>query len=91
MSERHKAYWKRNVRFLIILLSVWFIVSFILGIALSDELDNYSFLGFKLGFWIAQQGSIIVYIVLIFIYVKGMERLDKEFDISDEPQDISDH
>lgn len=91
MSKDYKAYWKKNVRFLTILLSIWFVVSFLMGIVFSEELDNIQFFGFKLGFWIAQQGSIIVYIAIIFFYVRGMNKLDKEFDVSDEPQEIAEH
>jgi putative solute:sodium symporter small subunit len=91
MSKDYKAYWKKNVRFLTILLSVWFVVSFLMGIIFSEELDNIEFFGFKLGFWVAQQGSIVVYIAIIFFYVRGMNKLDKEFDVSDEPQEIAEH
>lgn len=91
MSKDYKTYWKKNVRFLTILLSVWFVVSFLMGIIFSEELDNIEFFGFKLGFWVAQQGSIVVYIAIIFFYVRGMNKLDKEFDVSDEPQEIAEH
>ena len=86
-----KLYWKKNVRLLIILLSIWFTVSFLMGIVFSDYLDQYTFFGFKLGFWIAQQGAIIVFILLIAIYVRAMNKLDKTFNVSDEPQEIAEH
>lgn len=94
MAKDSALYWRKNIRLLIILLSIWFVVSFLLGIVFSDALDEIealSFAGFKMGFWISQQGAIIVYILLIFFYVKGMEKLDKEFDVSDEPQDVGEH
>tara|TARA_B110000211_G_C13589643_1_gene339854 strand:- start:124 stop:399 length:276 start_codon:yes stop_codon:yes gene_type:complete len=91
MVNDYKAYWKKNVRLLIILLSVWFIVSFLLGIIFSEELDQYSFFGFKLGFWISQQGAIIVYIAIIAIYVKQMQKLDRAYNISDEAEEVADH
>lgn len=91
MSQDNSAYWRKTVRFLIILLSVWFIVSFLMGIVFSEELDVIEFAGFKLGFWIAQQGSILVYIGIVFFYVRGMNQLDKEFDVSDEPEDVAQH
>jgi len=84
-------YWKKNVRLLIILLSIWFTVSFLLGIIFSEQLDQITFFGFKLGFWISQQGAIVVYIAIIFTYVKKMERLDREYNISDEPEKVAEH
>jgi putative solute:sodium symporter small subunit len=93
MVNDYKAYWKKNVRLLIILLSIWFTVSFLLGIIFSEELDDpkFAFFGFKLGFWISQQGAIIVYIAIIAVYVKQMQKLDKAFDISDEAEEVADH
>ena len=71
-------YWKANLKILMCLLTVWFLVSFGFGIILSDWLDQFKVGGFKLGFWFAQQGSIYVSIILIFIYVYLMDKLDKE-------------
>jgi putative solute:sodium symporter small subunit len=76
-------YWKKNLRLLTILLSIWFIVSFGFGILLADVLNTIRIGGFKLGFWFAQQGSIYVFIALIFIYVQRMNRLDKEYDLDE--------
>jgi putative solute:sodium symporter small subunit len=87
MSEqkaRMQAYWKKNLRTLLILLSIWFLVSFGFGIILAEPLNAYRLGGFKLGFWFAQQGSIYTFVVLIFIYVYRMNRLDKEFDVNEE-------
>ena len=79
----HKGYWRKNLRLLTILLSIWFIVSFGFGILLVDVLNTMRIGGFKLGFWFAQQGSIYVFIALIFIYVRRMNRLDKEYDLDE--------
>ncbi len=80
MREEHaRAYWKANVRILTTLLSIWFFVSFVCGILLADFLDNFRFAGFKLGFWIAQQGSIYVFMVLIIVYVFWMDKLDSRY------------
>jgi putative solute:sodium symporter small subunit len=69
-------YWKKNLKYLSILLSVWFIVSFGFGILFVDFMNQFQVGGFKLGFWFAQQGSIYVFVVLIFVYVFLMNRLD---------------
>ena len=83
MSEKLAQYWKKNVRYLAILLSIWFIVSYGCGILFADALNNISIGGFPLGFWFAQQGSMYVFVVLIFIYVRWMNKLDKEFDVDE--------
>ena len=72
-------YWKKNLKYLAILLSIWFIVSYGFGIILVDHLDKIRIGGFKLGFWFAQQGSILVFVVLIFVYVRLMNKLDRQF------------
>lgn len=79
MNQKAKAYWKKHLRLLAVLLVVWFIVSFGFGILLVDELNMIRLGGFKLGFWFAQQGSQYVFIILIFIYVFRMNRLDRQF------------
>lgn len=83
-KEKMKEYWKKNLRFLSILLSIWFLVSFGFGILFVDALDTIRIGGFKLGFWFAQQGSIYVFVVLIFVYVKWMNGLDKEYDVHED-------
>lgn len=79
MTKKSKAYWKENLRYLFILLSIWFGVSFGAGILFKDALDDIKMGGFKLGFWFAQQGSMYVFVILIFIYVRLMNRLDKKY------------
>jgi putative solute:sodium symporter small subunit len=76
---KSKDYWRKNLKYLIILLSIWFTVSFGFGIILVDQLNTIQFFGFKLGFWFAQQGSIYVFVILIFVYIYLMNRLDKKF------------
>lgn len=76
MSRR---YWKKNLQYLTVLLSLWALVSYGFGIILKDALDQIPLGGFKLGFWFAQQGSIYVFVILIFVYVGLMNRLDKKF------------
>ena len=72
-------YWKKNIQIVSILLIIWFLASFGFGIILADYLDEISFFGFKLGFWFAQQGSILIFVAIIFIYIKSMRKLDQEF------------
>jgi|TARA_B100000768_G_scaffold45426_1_gene44226 putative solute:sodium symporter small subunit len=79
MQSKKDSYWNENIRILIFLLSIWFLVSFGFGILLSDWLDQFQIGGFKLGFWFAQQGSIYVFIILIFIYIHLMNKLDKKY------------
>ena len=79
MENKPKKYWKKNLQYLSILLGVWFLVSYGFGILLKDQLNEIPLGGFKLGFWFAQQGSIYVFVILIFIYVWLMNRLDKKY------------
>lgn len=78
-EKNHKAYWRENIKYLTILMSIWFIVSFGFGILLAEPLDTIKIGGFKLGFWFAQQGSIYCFIVLIWAYIKLMNKLDKKY------------
>jgi putative solute:sodium symporter small subunit len=78
-AERRRAYWRCNLRYLLILLSIWFAVSFGCGILFVEQLDQIRIGGFKLGFWFAQQGSMYVFVVLIAVYVFLMNRLDRRF------------
>ena len=78
-NETARAYWRINLRYLGILLSIWLVVSFGFGILLKKPLDAIPLGGFKLGFWFAQQGAIYVFVILIFVYVRLMNRLDKKF------------
>ena len=82
-SSKINAYWKENVRIVLSLLSVWFLVSFGMSILFVDYLDNFRFFGFKLGFWMAQQGAIYFFLVIIFIYVYKMKKLDRKYDVDE--------
>lgn len=76
-------YWKKNIQYLFILLSIWFLASFGAGIIFHKFLDQYYLAGFPLGFFFAQQGSIYVFVIIIFLYVYLMNKLDKEFDVDE--------
>jgi len=82
----HAEYWRRNIRYVWILLAIWFLVSYVFGIVLAGPLDTVRLpgTGFPLGFWFAQQGSIYVFVVLIFVYVRLMNRLDQEFEVDEQ-------
>lgn len=84
MTPDKKLYWKRNIIYLAILLTVWFIVSFGFGIIWVVQLNQYRLGGYKLGFWFAQQGSIYIFVALIFIYVFLMNRLDRKFQVNED-------
>lgn len=79
-----KQYWKRNLRYLLILLLIWFTVSYGCGILFVDELNMIKIGGFKLGFWFAQQGAIYIFVILIFVYVHLMNKLDKKHKVEEE-------
>lgn len=77
--KNKQTYWKTNLKYLVILLSIWFIVSYGFGILLADQLNQIQMGGFKLGFWFAQQGAIFIFVILIFVYIYLMNRLDRKF------------
>jgi len=79
--EQQVAYWKQNLVYIVVLLSIWFGVSFFAGILVADQLDVIRIGGFPLGFWFANQGSEVVFVVLIFIYVALMNGLDRKFGV----------
>ncbi len=83
-TERaHRAYWRANLRLMAGLLAIWFLVSFGCGILWVEPLNSIRMGGFQLGFWFAQQGSIYVFVVLIFVYVWQMNKLDRKFDVDE--------
>ena len=88
-NRTRRAYWVKNVQDLTALLLVWAFVSFGCGILFADFLNRFRLpgSGFKLGFWFAQQGSIYVFVILIFVYVKLMNRLDKKYGVSEDDDD----
>jgi putative solute:sodium symporter small subunit len=83
-DEHAKAYWRETLRLLITLLVIWFVVSFGFGILLVEPLNSIPLFGFKLGFWFAQQGSIYVFVALIFVYVAKMRALDRKYDVHED-------
>ncbi len=81
-DQRNKqAYWKANLKLVALCLSIWFLVSYLFGIILVDQLNTISIGGYKLGFWFAQQGSMYVFVVLIFFYAWRMNKLDRQFNV----------
>ena len=76
-------YWKANISLLVKIFIVWFIVSFGFGIILVDQLNQFSFLGYPLGFWFAQQGSIYAFVLLIFVYAWRMAAIDREYGVEE--------
>ncbi|MXV37335.1 DUF4212 domain-containing protein [Flavobacteriaceae bacterium Ap0902] len=80
-NKEHTAYWKENIKYLVILMSIWFIVSFGFGILLVEPLNEIKVGGFKLGFWFAQQGSIYCFIILIAVYIYLMNKLDRKYSL----------
>lgn len=82
-KEDQVAYWKENLRLMLILLAIWFTVSFGFGILLADFLNQFRFFGFRLGFWFAQQGAIYTFILLIVVYVRGMDKLDRKYHVQE--------
>ena len=82
-KEREGAYWKENLRLVSILLAIWFAVSFLFGIILVDTLDMIRIGGVGLGFWFAQQGSIYFFVLIILVYIKLMNKLDKKYGVNE--------
>ena len=83
-GESNQGYWKANLSLVGFLLIIWFVVSFGCGILFVDALNEIELGGYKLGFWFAQQGAIYVFVILIFIYVKKMNQLDREFGVEED-------
>ncbi|HPQ96215.1 MAG: DUF4212 domain-containing protein [Thiothrix sp.] len=84
LSSNAQAYWKANLRLLAFCLVIWFIVSYLCGIVLFEPLNQFQLGGYKLGFWFAQQGSIYVFVVLVFFYAMMMGVLDRKYGFDEE-------
>ena len=84
MSNQAEQYWKANLRLVAILLAIWFVVSYLFGIILVEPLNAIKIGGAGLGFWFAQQGSIYVFVALIFVYVKRMDKLDQKYNVHED-------
>ena len=82
-NHNMQEYWKKNIRKVLTLLSIWFLVSYVFGILLVEQLNAVQIGGFKLGFWFAQQGSIYTFVILIWVYVRQMNKLDKEYGVNE--------
>ena len=78
-----EGYWKENITWVVILLTIWFLVSYLAGILLANVLENYYLGGFPLGFWFANQGSMVIFVLLIYAYVQIMNRIDKKYDVQE--------
>jgi putative solute:sodium symporter small subunit len=89
MPDTRRRYWRINLTYVAILLAIWFTVSYGFGILLAEPLNRIRIAGFQLGFWFAQQGSIAVFVVLIFVYVGLMNRLDRRFQVDERDGDAS--
>ena len=83
-KDNRVAYWKDNLRLVTICLVIWFVVSYVFGIVLAEPLNSVRLGGYKLGFWFAQQGSIYVFVVLIFFYARQMNKLDQKYDVHED-------
>ncbi|QSX28751.1 MULTISPECIES: DUF4212 domain-containing protein [Shewanella] len=83
-NDKAQGYWRENLRLVLGLLAIWFAVSYGCGILLVDVLNQVSFMGFKLGFWFAQQGSMYVFVVLIFVYAAKANALDKKYNVHED-------
>lgn len=80
-QEKREAYWRANLRLMVVLLSVWFVISFLCGIVFVEQLNTIRLGGYKLGFWFAQQGSMYGFVAIIFIYANRMAALDRKYDL----------
>ncbi|WP_299446370.1 DUF4212 domain-containing protein [uncultured Phycicoccus sp.] len=87
-DNARRDYWRRNLRLMAVLLTIWALVSYGAGIVFVDALNSLTFIGFPLGFWFAQQGSIIVFVVLIAVYVWRMDKLDDEFGVGETESEV---
>ena len=87
-DQQRQAYWRQNLKIMAILLTIWALVSFGAGILFVEPLNNVNFMGVPLGFWFAQQGSIITFVILIAIYVTRMDKLDEEYGIDEYEQEV---
>lgn len=86
-SERNRAYWRKNLQYLAILLGIWFVTSFLCSIVFVEQLDRIQIGGYRIGFYFAQQASIWIFVELIFVYAALMNRLDKKYRAAEEPEE----
>lgn len=81
LTERHREYWRRNLRITAVLMVIWFVVTYVVGY-FAREL-SFSFFGWPFSFWVAAQGALIVYVVMIWFYARTMNRMDEEFGVAE--------
>jgi putative solute:sodium symporter small subunit len=82
ITEKHREYWRRNLVLTGVLLVIWFVVTFVVGY-FARELNQFTFLGFPFAFYMGAQGSLIIYVIMIFYYAKRMNRLDEEYGVAE--------
>lgn len=82
LTESHRQYWQKNLRITAVLLSIWFVVTFVVAFFARDL--NFNFFGWPFSFWVAAQGSLIVYVAIIWYYARTMNRLDQEHGVAEE-------
>jgi len=82
LSERHHEYWRKNLRITAILLAIWFIVTYVVAFMARDL--NFTFFGWPFSFWMAAQGSLVVYVLIIWFYARYMNKLDQEHGVAEE-------
>jgi len=83
-KENRQAYWRANLRLVAICLLIWFVSSYVFGVLLVEQLNTIRIGGFRLGFWFAQQGSIYVFVLLIFFYAWRMNHIDNKYDVHED-------
>lgn len=84
LTDKHREYWRRNMRITLVLMAIWFVVTFVLSYAARDL--SFSFFGWPFSFWMGAQGALIVYVVLIWYYARTMNRLDREYGVDEEDE-----
>ncbi len=82
LTDRHKEYWRKNIRLTAVLLAIWFVVTYVVGFY-AREINEIVVFGFPLGFYMGAQGALVIYVVMIFYYAIRMNKLDKEYDVAE--------
>ncbi len=84
LTDKHREYWRRNLLITLVLMAIWFVVTFVVGYAARDL--SFSFFGWQFSFWMGAQGAIIAYVALIWYYARTMNRLDREYGVNEEEE-----
>jgi putative solute:sodium symporter small subunit len=84
LTDKHREYWRRNLLITLVLMAIWFVVTFVVGYAARDL--SFSFFGWPFSFWMGAQGALIVYVALIWYYARTMNRLDREYGVDEEEE-----